>query len=76
MGGLGNVFTKVGNGDALALMVAEANVFTHIGDGMSVALMLAKGNVATKVGNGTTLAAMVGTSTSLPILVMAARLRR
>ncbi len=60
MGGLGNVFTKVGNGDALALMVAEANVFTHIGDGMSVALMLAKGNVATKVGNGTTLAAMVG----------------
>lgn len=76
MGGLGNVFTKVGNGDALALMVAEANVFTHIGDGMSVALMLAKGNVATKWVMEPHSRRWWGTSTSLPILVMAARLRR
>lgn len=42
MGGVANVFTKVGDGNALALMVAKANVFTHVGDGLTVALMLAK----------------------------------
>jgi hypothetical protein len=46
------IFTKVGNGTTVAIMLAgHANIFTHVGDGFSAALMI--GGTANTIANAT-----------------------
>jgi RTX toxin RtxA len=41
--GVGNIATKVGDGDVIVGMFGVGNVLTHVGDGMSAALMVSVG---------------------------------
>lgn len=34
MGAAGNIFTKVGDGTSIAVMIGAGNIFTHVGKGM------------------------------------------
>jgi hypothetical protein len=60
IGGTANIFTKVGNGTTVAIMLAGyANIFTHVGDGFMMLRifvvqiihhLLGKGDVFPKQG--------------------------
>jgi hypothetical protein len=41
--GVGNIATKVGDGDVIVGMFGVGNVLTHVGNGMSAALMVSVG---------------------------------
>jgi RTX toxin RtxA len=55
--GVGNIATKVGDGDVIVGMFGVGIVLTQVGNGMTAGLMESVGaNFLTKVGNGSTLA--------------------